>query len=288
MTTPRARSPASGARASGSLYDPIMMIGIVAVVLILSPSGTVIFSWISWRRYRRISITPAVTCAQLERSEDPPRWVTVAAHTGGRELLRAPRSGRECVWFQVDYARNLHDEGRATRWLDLPEATSLVPITDGTATAYLTPQLALTRLTGPALAEVTMRGRDDDVSWREVIVPPEVPVFVQGRPVRTERIRSLQTIVGEDRPWWPPASAFRMGTQRTAEPAGVVLETGWLEPCGVSLLSAEETRHRFAINLRCSLAVTLGLPLSGHTPAGYRRLGVPHPLSVSTRERLNP
>ena len=64
-------------------------------------------------------------------------------------MLRAPRSGLKCVWFQVDYARSPNGDEQVNRWLDLPEVTPLVPVTDGTATAYLAPRLAQIRLAAP-------------------------------------------------------------------------------------------------------------------------------------------
>jgi hypothetical protein len=215
----------------------IGIVGTVAYLLIASVGGTVFLTWGSWRRYRRINATQAVTCAQLGQAEGLPRWVTVTARTGGRQMLRAPRSGRACVWFQVDYERSPNPGEPVNRWLDLPEESSLVPVTDGIAMAHLTARLAQTRLIGSTLAVATVSGRDGDATWREVIIPPDVPIFVRARPVVSGR--------------------------RTTEPAGVVLDTGWSAPCGVSLRSAEQTRRGFATRVGRSLAALLGAPVLG-------------------------
>ena len=223
--------------------------------------------WSAWRQHRKITSIPLLTCEQVNRAEQLPRRVAVAGRTtsGGGDLLRAPRSGTECAWYQVEYARSLDDGERLDRWVDFRPGAELVEITDGTGTVYLTPQLARTKLTGPAIATMTASGRDGDVGWQEVIIRPEVPVFVVGRPSRSGQLGPLTTIAREKGPWPLPEFGFLMPTGRRPSPSqdGIALDSVWFSPCGVAALPAAEVRRRYAVRLTRTIAWLFILPALG-------------------------
>jgi hypothetical protein len=248
-------------------------------MVVCSPVFMVCLVWSAWRQHRKITSTiPLLTCEQINQAEHLPRLVAVAGRTtsGGRDLPRAPRSGTECVWYQVEYARS-HDDGeRLDRWVDLCPGAELAPITDGTGTVYLTPELARTRLTGPAIAAMTASGRDGDVGWQEVVIRPDVPVFVVGRPSRSGQLGPLTTIVKEKGPWRLPKAGFPMPAGRRPSPSqdGIALDSTWFSPCGVAALPAAEVRRRYAVRLTRTIAWLFILPALGFALIGLAYLGL--------------
>jgi hypothetical protein len=237
----------------------------VVVCLLCSPGGMVFLVWSAWRRHRKLASIPLLTCEHVNRAEHLPKRVAVAGRTtsGEGDLLRAPRSGTECVWYQVEYARSLDDGERLDRSLDLHPGAELVAITDGTGTVYLTPQLARTKLAGPEIATMTS-GRDGDGWWQEVIIRPDVPVFAVGRPSRSGQLGPLTTIVREKGPWPLPEAGFPMPAGRPSPSQdGIALDSLWLSPCGVATLPAEEVRRRYAVRLTRTIALLFILPALG-------------------------
>jgi hypothetical protein len=248
------------------IADVLLITGLVLVVC--SPGFMVCLVWSAWRRHRKITSTiPLLTCEQVNRAEHLPRRVAVAGRTtsGGRDLLRAPRSGTECVWYQMEYARSPDGSEQLNRSVALHPGAELVAITDGTGTVYLTPQLARTKLTGPAIATLTASGRDGDVGWQEVIIRPDVPVFVVGRPSRSGQLGPLTTIIREKGPWPLPEAGFPMptGCRPSPSPDGIALDSAWLSPCGVAALPAAEVRRRYAVRLTRAIAWLFILPALG-------------------------
>jgi hypothetical protein len=235
---------------------------------VCSPWFTVCLVWSAWRRHRKITSTiPLLTCEQINRAERLPRRVAVAGRTasGGLDLLRAPGSGTECVWYQMAYAESHDGSEQVNRWVVFHPGAELVAITDGTGTVYLTPQLARTKLTGPAIATMTAGGRDGDVGWQEVIIRPDVPVFAVGRPSRSGQISPLMTIIREKGPWRLPALGFPMAAVRRPSPSqdGIALDSAWSSPCGVAALPAAEVRRRYAVRLTRTIAWLFILPALG-------------------------
>jgi hypothetical protein len=253
-------------RRVGYIADVLMITGLVMAVC--SPVFMVCLVWSAWRQHRKITSTiPLLTCEQVNRAEHLPRRVAVAGRTtsGGRDLLRAPRSGTECAWYQMEYAHNYDGSEQLNRSVDLHPGAELVAVTDGTGTVYLTPQLARTKLTGPEIATMTASGRDGDVGWQEVIVRPDVPVFAVGRPSRSGQLGPLDTIIREKGPWRLPALGFPMAAGRRPSPSqdGIALDSVWLSPCGVSALPAAEVRRRYAVRLTRTIAWLFILPALG-------------------------
>jgi hypothetical protein len=250
------------------------MVARIADVLLITGVGIVWFApaimvclvWSAWRQRRKITSTiPLLTCEQINRAEQLPKRVAVAGRptTGEGDLLRAPRSGTECAWYQMEHARDLDGE-RLRRSVDLPPGAELVAISDGTGTVYLTPRLARTKLAGPAIT-TTASGRDGDVRWQEVIIRPDVQVFAVGRPTRSGRLGPLDTIIREQGPWPLPEAGFPMPTGRRPSPSqdGIALDRTWLSPCGAAAMPAAEVRRRYAVRLTRTIAWLFILPALG-------------------------
>jgi hypothetical protein len=248
------------------IAEVLLLIGLV--IMVCSPGFTVFLVWSAWRQRRKISSTiPLLTCGQINQAEHLPRRLAVAGRTtaGGRDLLRAPRSGTECVWYQMEYARSYDGSEQLDRSVDFHPGTELVAITDGTGMVCLTPQLARTKLTGPPIATMTASGRDGDTSWQEVSIQPDVPVFAVGRPSRSGQLGPLTTIIKEKGPWCLPELGFLMPSGRRPSPSqdGIALDSMWSSPCGVAALSAAEVRRRYAVRLTRTVAWLFILPALG-------------------------
>ena len=237
-------------------------------MLVCSPGFMVCLVWSAWRRHRKITSTiPLLACEQINRAEHLPRRVAVAGRTtsGGRDLLRAPRSGTECVWYQMEYARSYDGGEHVNRSVGFHPGAELVAITDGIGTVYLTPQLALTRLTRPAIATMTASGHDGDVGWQEVTIRPDVPVFAVGRPSRSGQLGPLMTIIRDKPSWRLPELGFPMDTGHRPSPSqdGIALDCFSFRLCGVAALPAAEVRRRYAVRLTRTIAWLFILPALG-------------------------
>lgn len=238
---------------------------LAAFVLVSSPGGTALLAWSAWRRHRAIS--SASTTASTTAAN-----TAISGHTGspGRGVLRAPRSGAECVWYQIEYAHSPTRDDHLERWVDFHPGAELVPVTDGSGTVYLTPELARTTLIGPAIAAISASGRDGDTAWQEVIIPPGVPVFAIGKPARVQDVGPLKTVIVEKGFGFLPHAGFPMGTGHRPSPVqdGVVLQARWLGLCGVTTLPAEQVRRRYALSFRRAIVLLLGLPALGFALIG--------------------
>jgi hypothetical protein len=111
----------------------------------------------------------------------------------------------------------------------------------------------------------TSGGHDGDVRWQEVIIRPDVPVFVVGRPSRSGQLGPLMTIIKEKGPWRLPELGFPMPTGHRPLPSqdGIALDSVWFSPCGVAALPAAEVRRRYAVRLTRTIAWLFILPALG-------------------------
>ncbi|GIG86671.1 hypothetical protein [Plantactinospora endophytica] len=237
------------------------------LVLMSTPGGMIFLVWGAWRQHRQLRSLQSPTCDQLNRSESLPSAVAVTGRTASvdRDLLRAPRSETECVWYQIEYARRPYNDERVERWVDFHPGAELVPVTDGTGTVFLTPWLARTTLEGSAIATMPASGRDGDVDWQEVTIRPDLPVTAIGRPKYAAAVGPLTTVIVEKGPWRLPDSSFPMGSHHrpSGSQDGVVLDAGGRSPYGVVRLPLEQVRESRARSLRWTSRLLLVLPALG-------------------------
>jgi hypothetical protein len=183
----------------------------LAGLLLVSSTAVIGFGvWGSWRSLCRLRrLISQMEDGRLVRGAKLPHRAAVAGRitTGRPGLLRAPRSGTECVWYQVEYARSPSDGDRVDRWIELHPDAELIAVADRSGTVFLTPHLARTVLEGPDIVTITAAGFDGDTAWQEAVIPPGLTVFAVGRPRRTDALRDIPTRVVEKGPWFLPGPA---------------------------------------------------------------------------------